>query len=259
MLALPAAAVSDYAARAARISGSSTRPSGAWYTETTNTQRSNGMYFHYGNAETDYLRARDARLGEVIDRIGRIERTVDTGLFSSVIHHIIGQQISTKAQATVWQRMQEALGAVNAETILAAGVPKLQSLGMTFRKAEYITDFAEKVCTGAFDLDAVQHMNDADAIRALSGLKGIGVWTAEMILLFCLQRPDIFSFDDLAIQRGLRMVYHHRKIDRKLFEKYRRRFSPCCSVASLYLWAVAGGALPDMRDCAPKKAKGKTT
>ena len=83
--------------------------------------------------------------------------------------------------------------------------------------------------------------------------------TAEMILLFCLQRPDIFSFDDLAIQRGLRMVYHHRKIDRKLFEKYRRRFSPCCSVASLYLWAVAGGALPDMRDCAPKKAKGKTT
>ena len=64
------------------------------------------MYFHYGNAETDYLRARDARLGEVIDRIGRIERTVDTGLFSSVIHHIIGQHISTKAQATVWQRMQ---------------------------------------------------------------------------------------------------------------------------------------------------------
>ena len=62
------------------------------------------------------------------------------------------------------------------------------------------------------------------------------MWTAEMILLFCLQRSDIFSFDDLAIQRGLRMVYRHRKIDRKLFEKYRRRFSPYGSVASLYLW-----------------------
>ena len=69
-----------------------------------------------------------------------------------------------------------------------------------------------------------------------------------MILLFCLQRPNIFSFDDLAIQRGLRMVYHHRKIDRKLFEKYRRRFSPYCSVASLYLWAVAGGAVPGMKE-----------
>ena len=83
-------------------------------------------------------------------------------------------------------------------------MPELQSLGMTFRKAEYITDFAEKVHTGAFDLDAVAHMRDADAIRALSSLKGIGVWTAEMILLFCLQRPDILSYDDLAIQRGLR-------------------------------------------------------
>ena len=90
-------------------------------------------------------------------------------------------------------------------------------------------------------------------IRELSALKGIGVLTAEMILLFCMQRPDVFSYDDLAIQRGLRMVYHHRKIDRKLFEKYRRRFSPYCSVASLYLWAAAGGAVPGLKDYAPKK------
>ena len=142
-------------------------------------------------------------------------------------------------------------GTVNAETILTAGVPKLQGLGMTFRKAEYITDFAEKVHTGAFDLHAVEHMSDEDAIRELSSLKGIGVWTAEMILLFCMQRPDIFSYDDLAIQRGLRMVYHHRSIDRRLFEKYRRRFHPYCSVASLYLWAVAGGAIPEMKDYKP--------
>lgn len=96
-------------------------------------------------------------------------------------------------------------------------------------------------------------MPDAEAIRALSSLKGIGVWTAEMILLFCLQRQDVFSFDDLAIQRGLRMVYHHRVITRQLFEKYRRRFSPYGSVASLYLWAVAGGAIAEMKDYAPKK------
>ena len=180
---------------------------------------------------------------------------MDPDLFSAVIHHIIGQQISMKAQATIWQRMQDALGAVSAETILAAGVPELQSLGMTFRKAEYITDFAEKVHTGAFDLDAVAHMGDADAIRALSSLKGIGVWTAEMILLFCLQRPDIFSYDDLAIQRGLRMVYHHRAIDRRLFEKYRRRYSPYGSVASLYLWAVSGGAIPELKDYKPKNKR----
>ena len=216
------------------------------------------MYFEYGETELAYLRQKDKRLCQVINCIGPIRRAVDTDLFSSVVHHITGQQISTKAQATIWQRMQDDLGDVNAETILSAGIPRLQSLGMTFRKAEYITDFAEKIHTGAFDLEAVKHMNDEDAIRALSSLKGIGVWTAEMILLFCMQRPNIFSYDDLAIQRGLRMVYHHRGIDRELFEKYRRRFTPYCSVASLYLWAVSGGAIPEMKDYKPKsKSKGK--
>ena len=210
------------------------------------------MYFAYGERELSYLRQKDKRLGSVMDRIGHIDRAVDPDLFSSVVHHIIGQQISTKAQATIWQRIHDTLGSINAETILKAGVPALQALGMTFRKAEYITDFAEKIHTGAFRLDEVARMNDEDAIRALSSLKGIGVWTAEMILLFCMQRPDIFSYDDLAIRRGLRMVYHHREIDRERFERYRRRFSPYGSVASLYLWAVAGGAIPEMQDYKPK-------
>lgn len=213
------------------------------------------MYFSYGEAELAYLRKKDKRLCEVIDKVGMIERKVDTDLFSSVVHHIVGQQISSKAQATIWQRMQAALGDVKAESILNAGIPKLQSFGMTFRKAEYITDFAQKVESGDFDLAAVAAMDDEEAIRALSSLKGIGVWTAEMILLFCLQRPNVFSFDDLAIQRGLRMVYHHRVITRQLFEKYRRRFSPYGSVASLYFWAVAGGAIAEMKDYASKKKR----
>ena len=213
------------------------------------------MYFAYGEEETDYLKKKDKRMAEVIDRIGHVERKVDTALFSAVVHHIVGQQISTKAQETIWQRMLSALGEVNAETVLAAGVSKLQSLGMTFRKAEYITDFAEKVHTGAFDLEGIWQKSDEEAIRELSSLKGIGVWTAEMILLFCMQRPDVLSYDDLAIQRGLRMVYHHRKIDRRLFEKYRRRFSPYGSVASLYLWAVSGGAIPELHDYVPKEKK----
>lgn len=217
------------------------------------------LYFQYGDKETEYLKKKDQVLGEVIEKIGHIEREVDSDLFSSVIHHIIGQQISTKAQATVWRRMQERLGEVTAESILAAEIPELQSFGMTFRKAEYIKDFAEKVQSGAFDLEGISRLPDNEAIKALASLKGIGVWTAEMILLFCLQRPDVFSFDDLAIRRGLRMVYHHRNIDRKLFEKYRRRFSPYCSVASLYLWAAAGGAVPGLKDCASKKGVNRGT
>lgn len=216
------------------------------------------MYFEYDDEALRYLKSKDNTLGEIIDKIGHINREVDTDLFSAVVHHIIGQQISTKAQATIWQRINESLGVLNADSIIDAGTEKLQSFGMTFRKAEYITDFAVKIKNGEFDLDGIWHKSDKDATEELVSLKGIGVWTAEMILLFCMQRQNVFSFDDLAIQRGLRMVYHHRKIDRKLFEKYRRRFSPYCSVASLYLWAVAGGEIEGMKDYAPKKKNGKS-
>ena len=221
------------------------------------------MYFEYGKKEIDYLRSRDKKLAAVIDRVGLIEREVDTDLFSAVVHHIVGQQISMKAQATVWQRMRDALGEVDADSIISAGEDRLQSCGMTFRKAEYLKDFALKVKSGRFDPEALREKSDEDVIKELSSLKGVGVWTAEMIMLFCMQRANVFSYGDLAILRGLRMLYRHRNIDRKLFEKYRKRFSPYCSVASLYLWAVAGGALPELTDPAPalqakKKKQAKT-
>lgn len=211
------------------------------------------MFFPYGAPEIQYLKSKDKRLSEVIDRVGHIDREVDSDLFAAVVHHIVGQQISTKAQATILQRMRDGLGEMSAETVLTAGEERLQSFGISFRKASYITAFAHQVQSGEFDLDAVWHQPDDEAIRSLCRVKGIGVWTAEMILLFCMQRPDVFSFDDLAIQRGLRMVYHHKQITREQFERYRRRFSPCGSVASLYLWAVSGGAIPDMRDYAERK------
>ena len=213
------------------------------------------MYFRYGQEETDYLKARDPVLGELIEKIGPVRREVDPDVFSSVVHHIVGQQVSTKAQATIWARLQELLGTVDAAHVLARTPAELQSVGMTFRKVDYIREFARCVSDGEFDFAAVAVMPDEEAIAALCALPGIGRWTAEMILLFCMQRPNILSYDDLAIQRGLRMVYHHRRIDRKLFEKYRRRYTPYGSVASLYLWAVAGGAIEGMKDYAPNKKK----
>lgn len=211
------------------------------------------MYFQYGETELTYLKKKDKRLAAVIERLGLIKRETDDDLFASVVHHIVGQQISSKAQATIWSRLQNYLGSIDAQVVNDAPAEALQALGMSMRKALYIKDFAAKVVDGSFDLDAVQQMEDKDAITALSGLKGIGVWTAEMILLFCLQRRDILSFDDLAIQRGLRMLYHHRKITKELFAKYRRRYSPYGSVASLYLWAIAGGAIADMKDYGMQK------
>lgn len=213
------------------------------------------MYFKYGDAEINYLKSRDKRLGEAIDKIGPIEREVDPDLFSSVVHHIIGQQISTAAQSTIWRRMRELLGTVDMDSICGCDAERLQTVGITFKKVEYIKDFAQKVRSGEFDIESLHGKSDEEVAAELSALKGIGVWTAEMIMTFAMQRPDILSYGDLAIHRGMRMLYHHRKIDKALFEKYRRRYSPCGTVASLYLWAIAGGAIDGMKDYAPAKKK----
>lgn len=211
------------------------------------------MYFTYGEKEINYLKSRDKLLGAAMEEIGHIERETDPDLFSSVVHHIIGQQISTAAQRTIWGRLKDLLGEVNPDTVCGCDAEQMQSVGMTFKKVEYIKDFSHKIRFGEFDIEVLHEKSDAEIITELSALKGIGVWTAEMLMIFCMQRPDVLSYGDLAIQRGLRMLYHHRKVDKKLFEKYRRRYSPYGSVASLYLWAIAGGAVPEMRDYAPVK------
>lgn len=210
-------------------------------------------YFQYGAAETEFLSSRDPRLGDVIARIGRIDREVIPDMFAALVHAIVGQQISTKAHQTIWQRMTEKLGEVSPQAIDTLAEEELQRFGLTFRKCRFIREIARKVLSRELDIDSLKHMSDEDVCASLVKLDGIGVWSAEMLMLFSMQRPDIFSFGDLAIHRGLRMVYHHRRIDRKLLEKYRRRFSPCCSVASLYLWAVAAGAIGEMKDHAPRK------
>ena len=213
------------------------------------------MYFQYGETEINYLKHKDKKLAWAIEQIGHIERKLDANLFAAVVRHIVGQQISSKAQATVWARLEAKLTTVTPLAIYAVSAEELQSLGMSLRKAEYIKDFASKIISGEFDLQAVEQLPDEEAIAALSSLKGIGRWTAEMILLFCLQRPDILSYDDLAIQRGLRMLYHHRKITRELFNKYQKRYSPYGSTAAIYLWAIAGGAIEGMKDYAPAKKR----
>lgn len=210
-------------------------------------------YFLYGEKEITYLKSKDKKLAAIIEQVGHIERAVDNDLFSSVVHHIIGQQISTKAHKSIWAKLNTELGVISPNTILTCGRDRLQAFGTTWKKVDYILDFAQKVQSGQFDIEALNTMTDEEAIAALSSLKGIGVWTAEMILLFCLQRPDIFSYGDLAILRGVRMVYRHKELPRERFERYRKRFSPYCSTASLYFWAVAGGAVPELTDPAAKK------
>ncbi len=210
-------------------------------------------FFYYTEAETGYLKKKDKRLGAVIDTLGHIEREVIDDLFEALVFSIVGQQISTKAQVTVWGRVRDGLGAVTPETVTAAGEAVLRGFGLSGRKAGYILSAAGRILRGELDLKALEKMSDAEVKQELCRLPGVGVWTAEMLMTFSMQRKNILSFGDYGIRKGLRMVYHHREIGQKLFERYYKRYTPYASVASLYLWAVAGGAVPGMRDYAPRR------
>lgn len=214
-------------------------------------------YFAYGDKEVAYLKTCDTRLAEAIDTLGHVYRKVHPNLFEALVHSIVGQQIATKAQQTVWKRMTDALGVITPETIVACADDELQRYGLSFRKVAYIKGAGERVCSGQLDLEGLADLPDEEVCRCLSSLPGVGIWTAEMLMIFAMQRPDIMSFGDLAILRGLRMLHHHRRVTPDLFRTYRRRYSPYGSVASLYLWAIAGGAIPGMRDYAPKNPKKK--
>lgn len=204
--------------------------------------------FRYGQTELDHLRARDSRLAAAIDCIGLIRREVQPDLFHALVHSIIGQQISTKAQVTIWAKVQTRFPGVSPEAMASCALDELQGVGITFRKAGYMQDIARGIVEGRIDLHALAQLDDEALCHALSQFRGIGVWTAEMLMLFSLQRPDIVSYGDLAILRGMRMLYRHRAITPQLFARYRRRYSPYGSTASLYLWAIAGGALPELTD-----------
>lgn len=212
-------------------------------------------YFVYGTKEIEHLTAKDKKLGAAIERIGLIQREVYPELFPALVKSIVGQQISTKAQATIWGRMQDRFRPFTPEALAGQDVEELQSCGISMRKAGYIHAMSRQIAEGNVDLEALHGMSDEAVCAELTKLKGIGIWTAEMLLTFSLQRPDIVSFGDLAIHRGMRMLYRHRQITNELFAKYKKRYSPYGTIASLYLWAIAGGAIPELTDPASRKKK----
>lgn len=218
-----------------------------------------GVYFEYGEKEMAHLKARDKRLGGAIDLIGPVRREVVPDLFEALIHAIVGQQIATKAQQTIWARMRAGLGEITPRVIQETAETDLQAFGLSFRKVGYMKEAAARALSGEFDVEALRSLPDDALCAELARLPGVGVWTAEMLMTFSLQRPDVISYGDLAIQRGLRMLYRHRRIGRKLFDKYRRRYAPCATVASLYLWAVAGGAIAGLTDPASRTASRRET
>lgn len=201
------------------------------------------MYFAYGEKEIKHLKQQDPLLAEVIELLGHIHRPVNPDLFSSIVHQIVSQQISSAAKSTIWRRMKDRLGEITVESILYLSQDELQGFGITFRKADYITDFANSVREGSLDLMKLTSLSDDEVIKELCKISGIGPWTAQMVLIFSMQRPDVISFGDLAIRKGMCMLYGLEELSKKKFDEISLIYSPYASVASLYLWEVASGKL----------------
>lgn len=196
-------------------------------------------YFKYGEDAINYLKKRDKKLAVEIDKIGMIKREVNPDLFSNLITSVIGQQISTKAAITVTNRLMELVGEFIPENIEKTELELIQKCGMSLRKAGYIKGIGKAAITKEIDFENLHKLSDEEVIKELTKLKGIGEWTAEMILIHSLQRPDILSYKDLGIRRGMMRLYGLEDLSKKECEVYRKRYSPYCTVASLYLWEIS--------------------
>ena len=199
----------------------------------------NCVVFEYGQKEIDYLKRKDKKLGIVIDKIGMIKREITPDPFTALVSSVVSQQISNKAATTVWNRLCALLGSITPESITQADLAEIQGCGMSKRKASYIKGIADAAVLGIVDFNRLHTLTDEEIIKKLSSLHGVGIWTAEMLLIFSLSRPNVVSYKDLAICRGMMNLYGIKELSKDKFERYRKRYTPYGTVASLYLWALS--------------------
>ena len=186
----------------------------------------------------------DPVLGQVVRRHGpcRLSERSDEPRLRSLARALVSQQLSVKAAATIFSRFL-ALFPDGAEfplpeRVLAVPLEDLRAVGLSRQKASYLQDLCGRVQSGALSLEALDAMSDDEVMRTLTAVKGIGRWTAEMILIFQLGRPDILPVDDVGLLRSLQRVYGLKRRPSeaqvlRLGEKWR----PYRSIASWYLWA----------------------
>jgi 3-methyladenine DNA glycosylase/8-oxoguanine DNA glycosylase len=200
--------------------------------------------------EADFERARrhlmrcDPRLAPIIRRVGRC-RLPDASTrapFAALVRAILSQQLSGKAAAAIHGRVEALLtagGGLVPEALLAADPEALRAAGVSRPKVAYLRDLAARVIDGRLDLDAIQQLPDEAVIAAITAVKGLGRWSAEMFLMFRLNRPDVFPVGDLGIVKGVQMLLGMKRRPapvtmRRAAEVWR----PYRSVAAWYLWRL---------------------
>jgi len=188
----------------------------------------------------DHLKKSDAVLASIIARVGpcKINMAYRDASFEMLARSIVFQQLSTKAARTIYGRLEEAAGgALTPEAIRNLSVGEMRRAGLSRQKLGYIRDLAEHALSGKVDFTRLPAMSDEEVIAALTDIKGVGVWTAHMFLLFSLRRPNVLPVGDLGVRMAIQRAYRKRKMPTpKQVEQIARGWHPYCSYAAWYLW-----------------------
>ena len=196
----------------------------------------------------DYTRARrilmrrDPALAELIRRHGTcgLAESQHTDPFKALVHAIMSQQLSSKAASTIAARFDALFGGrfPAPQQVLAEPVERLRGVGLSGMKAAFIRDLCSRLLDGSLRLETFDSMTDEEVIEALTAVKGIGRWTAEMFLMFRLQRPDVLPVGDQGIVRAIQRTYRLRKPPTpERMTKIGEAWRPYRSIACWYLWA----------------------
>lgn len=185
-----------------------------------------------------HLRNADPVIGGLIDQIGPYRIKYLEPRFDSLAKSVVYQQLSGKAALTIYTRLSDALGGeVTPENVLRLRPAGMRKLGLSKQKVTYIRDLAAHTRGGILDFAALPRMGDDEVIEALTRVKGIGVWTAHMFLIFALRRPDVLPIGDLGIRAAVRKAYALKQMPTPGdVEERGRCWRPWATVASWYLW-----------------------
>jgi DNA-3-methyladenine glycosylase II len=185
-----------------------------------------------------HLKKSDPVLRAIIENVGACRMEFSPPEFSSVAESIVYQQLNGKAAVTIFNRFSALAGEpLTPEGILKLSDEQLRSVGLSKQKSGYMKDLAIKTRDGLLNFSKLTEMSDEEVIQHLTQVKGIGVWTAHMFLMFTLKRPDVLPTGDYGIQAAMKKHYRKRKIPKpKDMEKIARAWSPYRSVACWYLW-----------------------
>ena len=197
------------------------------------------MHDHEIQRALRHLRKQDPVMREVIKKAGPFAMPRRRNRFQALVFSILGQQISGKAAAAIRGRLVDHLkpGQISPEAISRLTPETLRSLGISSQKAGYLLDLAERVSNGEIRLDRMSRMSDEQVIETLIQVKGIGVWTAQMFLMFSLGRPDVFPHDDLGVRAAIRNLYELEELPTKeISHRIAAPWRPYASVASWYCW-----------------------